>query len=91
MNAVCNREAFTDPRPATQAELLKQADHRAIAAKLRMRAAIQDMDAAKIDLLRGDDDAHNALAMAVLSYKAEYRRCLQARQDEAQLLLGGAR
>lgn len=86
MNAVAiNREPFTDPRPATVAQQLTAAERRADAAYLRMKAAMKDMANAHDDILRGDDDGHSALAIAVAEYRNEYGRLQAARDDQARL------
>lgn len=86
MNAALyvNREPFVDPRDATPAELLARAEHQARAARLRMRAAVHDMEAAKVDLLRGDDDALSPLNSAVREYRSQYGIYLAAMEEVAR-------
>lgn len=83
MNAVFH--LVPEVRQATRPELLRQAERRAEAAQLRMKAAKLDMAAAHDEILRGDDDAHAALAMAVTEYRNEYGRLTAARDDQARL------
>jgi glycine cleavage system regulatory protein len=87
MNAAVahNTEPFTDPRRATPAEQLAVAQHQADGARLRMRAAVHDMEAAKVNLLRGDDDALPALNAAVREYRAQYGIRLAAMEEVARL------
>jgi hypothetical protein len=80
-----NTEPFTDPRQATAAEQLAKAEHQARAARLRMRAACHDMELARVDLLRGDDDALAASRRAIAEYRSQYGIYLAAMEDVARL------
>lgn len=85
MTVAVNRAPFADPRPLTKCEALRQAEFKAHAAMLRMRAALMDLECARIEELAGEDAESSGRGQALLIYRQERQHYLDAARDASRL------
>lgn len=72
-------------RPLTPHEALRLAEFKAHAAMLRMRAALMDLECARIEELAGEDAESSGRGQALLVYRQERQHYLDAARDVRRL------